>query len=229
MPSKRSTTDDEQESQPKEARQENQQSTAEDRQPATVPSAVDTSQLLAALTQVFRGLQSQVQGEPPLTSAAAEAAAMTFRDLGARLRLRCPEPPPVAPVRVARVQPGDEDTISLGASDQLPDIVLTFTKELNTGTVGDRSIRVWREVHASNEPGKLERVEGKVTPDGNGSTATFKHNQPDQQTSTYWVEASGDGLYKILDTDGLALDGNSDGSQGGTFVSKFKVEFNIPA
>jgi hypothetical protein len=90
MPSKHKP-DDEQESQAQDDRQENQQSTGEDRQSATAQTTEDLSQLVAALTQVIRGLRSQAAS--PTVDAAGRAAS-AFSDIQASLRPRLAPLPP---------------------------------------------------------------------------------------------------------------------------------------
>ena len=61
-------------------------------------------------------------------------------------------------------------------------------------------------------------------------SARFKPNQPQPFDSTlrlYTLTVVGDGLERILDVDGLALDGNGDGSPGGNFTSTFTVDRSV--
>jgi hypothetical protein len=135
---------------------------------------------------------------------------------------------PQVPAKVIRVQPpnGAEFNSSgeaLTIPPPPPSIDILFDKRLQGATVNENTVRVVR----SSEGGPAVSWPGTVDYDDMTRTARFI---PQESFGTgpatiriYTLTLFGDGSNRILDEDGLALDGNSDDSPGGDFTSTFTV------
>src|SRR5439155_576088 len=135
---------------------------------------------------------------------------------------------PQVPARVTRVEPPDGAEFDTGGEvPTLPpppvDIDIFFDKSLQGATVNANTVSVVRSV----DGGPAESWPGTVAYDDATRSAVFTPQQPfgtgPSTTRIYTLTLFGDGSNRILDVDGLALDGNSDGSPGGNFTSRFTV------
>ena len=138
----------------------------------------------------------------------------------------CCEPPPLKPARVTSIDPTDgaEFILTPSGGGGPSRVLITFDKKLSAITVNQQTIQVmmFPDTGEPNAP-----VAGDVAYSETTSSAEFRPNQPFRggsgQGFRYEVTARGDAPEPILDTDGLALDGDNNGSPGGNFKSTFKV------
>jgi len=143
----------------------------------------------------------------------------------------CCGPEAQEPVRVIKVEPPDGSEFFLVEGQPTPDnfpksFVLTFSKNLHAATVNKDTI----QVTVSQGGGAPSQIAGSVTYDDASRTARFT---PDRgfpgstQGNRYRVSVLGDGQNPITDVDGLRLDGDDDGEEGGTFTSQFTAFFVV--
>jgi hypothetical protein len=134
---------------------------------------------------------------------------------------------PQVPAKVIRVEPPDgaEFDTGVGNLPRPPEFIgISFDKSLQGTTVNGNTVRVVRSVNG--RPAEL--WPGTVAYDDATRSARFEPKQPfgtePSGLRLYTLTVIGDGPDRILDVDGLALDGNGDGSPGGNFTSTFTVE-----
>jgi hypothetical protein len=128
-----------------------------------------------------------------------------------------------APARVTSINPANNTVFT--NNQQIPgSIIITFNKHLVAASVNTNTILVL--LTQPNLPSKS--VTGTVSYDDGTQSATFTPNQPFTIPGTYQVTVVGSGPSFITDSDGLALDGNADGTPGGNFLSQFSVQVTQP-
>jgi hypothetical protein len=131
------------------------------------------------------------------------------------------------PARVIRVVPpnGAEFNTGEGNIPRPPAFIeLFFDKSLQRATVNGNTVRVVM----SQEGVPAELWPGTVAYDDAARSARFTPRQrfgsgPLGERRIYTLTVFGDEPNRILDVDGLALDGDGDGSPGGNFTSTFTV------
>lgn len=139
---------------------------------------------------------------------------------------------PVVPVRLIRIFPEDRQIFRLNPqsnspADRGPDrILLVFSKKVKRET-----LRTAILVTASKNEGPDEIVRPRqVRYDQTDNTAVFLPDKPFAEiargsTTTFYIRVTGKGTERLVDSDGLALDGNADGAPGGDFTSQFRIEW----
>jgi hypothetical protein len=131
---------------------------------------------------------------------------------------------PQVPAKVIRVEPPDGAKFDTGEGNLPPPpafIDIFFDKSLQGHTVDANTVRVVR----SESGGPAQPWPGTATYSDATQSAQFTPQQPFvgsplEEGFVYTLTVFGDGP-GILDVDGLALDGNGDGSPGGNFTSTF--------
>jgi hypothetical protein len=137
----------------------------------------------------------------------------------------CREQPQPVPAKVMRVEPPDGATFDVNQDTSTPPppafIEIFFDKRLEGATVNANTVRVVR----SRDGEFAESWPGTVTYDDATRSARFEPDHPfDFMLRLYTLTVVGDGPERILDVDGLALDGDGDGAPGGNFTSTFTVD-----
>jgi len=132
------------------------------------------------------------------------------------------------PAKVIRVEPPDSAVFDTGEGNlpRPPSVIeIFFDKSLQGATVNENTIQVVRSEDSGGGPGPAVPWPGTVAYDDATRSARFTPEQPfgtdPPILRLYTLTVFGD---QILDVeDGLALDGNGDGSPGGNFTSTFTV------
>ncbi|MGH8554139.1 MAG: Ig-like domain-containing protein [Gammaproteobacteria bacterium] len=143
----------------------------------------------------------------------------------------CCEPEVTQPAQVISIDPPNGSEFFVIEGQPLPpnfpsSILIGFNKSLQGATVNANTI----QVTVSDGGGPTEPVPGEVTYDDTTRTARFTPRQPFKLTvqgNRHLVSVRGDGLNPIVDVDDLVLDGDADGSPGGSFISQFTVFFVV--
>lgn len=130
-------------------------------------------------------------------------------------------PPRPVPVRVVAVNPANGQIFTNTAPDN---VILTFDKPLDPPSVNTSTIVV------RTAEGRI--IPGAVQYNALSRTATFTPNASFLQFSTgvqtqFLVIARGGGDNTIRDQDGLMLDGDDNGAEGGNFQSAFTLQIII--
>jgi hypothetical protein len=143
----------------------------------------------------------------------------------------CCKPAAREPARLISVVPPDGVQFNLIEGRPTPpdyptSILVGFSKSLRANTVNANSIQVTLA-----EGGRAPQpVAGQVTYDESQKAARFTPDQGFRGSvngNVYRIVVRGDGQNPVTDVDGLALDGNGDGSPGGNFESRFTILFII--
>jgi hypothetical protein len=153
--------------------------------------------------------------------------------LQAQILACCCREQPAIPVRLVHVEPRDGDVFQLDPQSTDPAgggpdrILLVFNKAVKRETLRPAIL-----VTASKNEGPAEIVRPKqVRYDQAANTAVFLPKIPFADiargsTTTFYIRVTGDDPGGVVDVDGLALDGNADGTPGGNFTSQFRIEWD---
>ncbi len=136
-----------------------------------------------------------------------------------------------SPAVVESIDPPNGETYVVYTPDEHAgpsSIQIVFNKELKAETVNIETIGLTMRVNGSEVP-----ISGQVTYDSEGHSAKFVADGGRfpliaesaglvKGEFTIWVRGTGEN--KIVDKDGLALDGDKDDGPGGDFYSTFVIE-----
>jgi hypothetical protein len=146
----------------------------------------------------------------------------------------CKEQPQQRPAKVIRVDPPDGAEFHTGEQPQNDPppafIEISFDKPLQRGTVNPNTVQV-----IQSEAGGAEvLLEGNVTYNDSLNDSLYSARYTPAESfrgsgsgTTYTLTVIGDEPNPIRDTDGLALDGDANGSPGGKYTSTFTVFFIV--
>lgn len=132
------------------------------------------------------------------------------------------------PAKVIRVEPPNgAEFNSSGEAPTIPPppdfVEIFFDKSLQGATVNANTVRVLRSIDSMPAESWLGTVAYDDATQSARFTPQLQFGTGPSTTRIFTLTLFGDGPNRILDVDGLALDGNSDGSPGGDFTSTFTV------
>ena len=138
------------------------------------------------------------------------------------IRCCCGQGPAPVPVKVVTPAPGTTQTFPF--TNQPASLVLTLSKSVNPSTVNANSVTVTGSNGAA--------VQGTVLYTDSNRTITFTPGPTTGGVAggtgrflpdTYQVGVKGSGASAVIDVDGLALDGNGDGTGGDNYTSTLVI------